>query len=105
MTEPIKSPVPRDAPQDPSPQRPRPTALDRPPATWDEAAELADWAEREGPPPPAEDDMTTLTDLDYDWIFPAPLNERRELLAGWWIVPAAALGALFWWNLLGWIFG
>lgn len=102
MTEPNKIPVPQDTP--PDPDRP-PAALDRPPATWDEASELAEWAQREGPPPPAEDDMTTLTDLEREWMFPSPLSEGRVLPAGWWVLPAAALAALFWWNLLGWLLG
>lgn len=105
MSEPKQVPDATDIPPVPDAPMSRPAALDRPPATWEEAAELAHWAEREGPPPPADDEMSSLTDLSHgSWFDPSPLSGGRELPSGWWVLPAAATAAVFWWAALGWLF-
>lgn len=81
-----------------------PAALDRPPATWQEAAELAHWAEREGPPPPADEDMSALSDLSHrGWFDPAPAPDGAQLPPGWWVLPATLAAAVFWAAALGWL--
>ena len=65
MSKPLKKPDASEILQAPDAPLVPPAALDRPPANWAEAAELAQWAEHEGPPPPADDEMSTVTDLSH----------------------------------------
>lgn len=101
MSIPLKKPDASEILQAPDAPLVPPAALDRPPANWAEAAELAQWAEHEGPPPPADDDMS---EMSYNgWLNPAPMPAQEGMSAGWWIFPAMIAAGIFWWNLIGWL--